>query len=57
MDLAELIVERREQILELAAKRGAGNVRVFGSVARGDYTSESDVDFLSSLRQEEVFLI
>ncbi|MBI4533038.1 MAG: nucleotidyltransferase family protein [Candidatus Melainabacteria bacterium] len=49
MDLAELIVEKREQILAVAAKRGARDVRVFGSVARGDYDNESDVDFLVEL--------
>jgi predicted nucleotidyltransferase len=36
----------RNEILTLAEKRGAHNVRVFGSVARGDQRSESDVDFL-----------
>jgi uncharacterized protein len=37
---------RREEILELAAKRGARRVGVFGSVARGDAVDESDVDFI-----------
>jgi predicted nucleotidyltransferase len=46
MTLQELRSTRREQILDLAAKRGARNVRVFGSVARGDNNSDSDVDFL-----------
>jgi len=36
----------REQILALAKQRGAGNVRIFGSVARGDASAASDVDFL-----------
>ncbi|HEX5416203.1 MAG TPA: nucleotidyltransferase family protein [Chloroflexota bacterium] len=36
----------RKEILRLAAARGATNVRVFGSVARGDATPQSDVDFL-----------
>lgn len=49
MDLAELIVEKREQILEIASRRGASDVRVFGSVARGDYDSNSDIDFLVEL--------
>lgn len=48
-DLAELIVEKRQQILEVAAKRGAHDVRVFGSVARGDYDTNSDIDFLVEL--------
>jgi len=40
---------RREEILRIAAARGATNVRVFGSVARGDATSKSDVDIMIDL--------
>lgn len=40
---------RRAEILEIAARHGAHNVRVFGSVARGDAGPESDVDFLIDL--------
>jgi len=43
--LADLRARRRE-ILQIAAARGARNVRVFGSVARGDARADSDVDFL-----------
>ena len=43
--LAEL-KEQRAEILRIAAQYGATNVRVFGSVARGDASLESDVDFL-----------
>lgn len=39
----------REQVLETAAQHGASNVRVFGSVARGDDGEDSDIDFLVSL--------
>lgn len=39
----------RGDIVDVAARRGATNVRVFGSVARGDTTSASDVDFLIEL--------
>ncbi|MBZ0277194.1 MAG: nucleotidyltransferase family protein [Anaerolineae bacterium] len=42
--------ERREEILRLAAQHGASNVRVFGSVARGEATPESDVDLLVAMR-------
>jgi predicted nucleotidyltransferase len=38
--------ENRENILAIAAKHGAFNVRVFGSVARGEDTPESDIDLL-----------
>ena len=46
MTLQELRDRRREEILRVAAQRGARNVRVFGSVARGDNDEKSDVDFL-----------
>lgn len=36
----------RSEILELAARHGVRNVRVFGSVARGDDRPDSDVDVL-----------
>lgn len=49
MGIAEIIDKQRGQILALAAKHGAFNVRVFGSAARGDETSASDVDFLVDL--------
>ena len=39
---------RRDEIIALAKQYGAENVRVFGSVARGDATPKSDVDFLVS---------
>ena len=37
---------RRNDILSIAAHHGARNVRVFGSVARGEARPDSDVDFL-----------
>jgi predicted nucleotidyltransferase len=42
----ELLRSKREEILQLAARHGAKNVRVFGSVARGTADEASDVDFL-----------
>ena len=44
--LKQLLQDRREEILEIALKHGAFNVRVFGSVARGEETENSDIDFL-----------
>jgi hypothetical protein len=38
--------EKREEILQVAAKHGARTVRVFGSVARGEADAASDLDFL-----------
>ena len=46
MKLQQLLQEKREDILALAAKHGAFNVRVFGSVARGEETETSDIDLL-----------
>jgi len=45
----ELLREKREDILRIASKRGASNVRVFGSVARGEADSKSDIDLLVDL--------
>jgi predicted nucleotidyltransferase len=41
--------ERRKEIIEIARARGATRVRVCGSVARGDATEASDLDFLVDL--------
>ena len=46
MGLTELLREKRPEILAIAAKHGAYNVRIFGSVARGEAGPESDVDML-----------
>ena len=46
MDIAELLEKKKEEILRIAARHGARNVRVFGSVARGEARPDSDVDFL-----------
>ena len=45
----ELLHEKREDILRVASKRGASNVRVFGSVARGEDDAKSDIDLLVDL--------
>ncbi|NJM70075.1 MAG: nucleotidyltransferase family protein [Scytonema sp. RU_4_4] len=46
MGLKQLLQEKREEILSIAAKHGAYNLRIFGSVARGEETPSSDIDFL-----------
>lgn len=46
MTLQELLQTKREEILAIAAKHGAYNLRIFGSVARGEADEASDVDFL-----------
>jgi predicted nucleotidyltransferase len=49
MGITEIIGRQKEQILTLAAKYGAFNVRIFGSVADGTADADSDVDFLVEL--------
>jgi predicted nucleotidyltransferase len=49
MDLAKIVSDHREQILGIAAKHGARDVRVFGSVARGEFKAGSDIDILIRL--------
>lgn len=44
--LPPLLLEHREALLALAERRGLHNVRVFGSMVRGDYHEGSDVDLL-----------
>jgi uncharacterized protein len=44
-----LLQAKRDDILALAARRGAHNVRIFGSVVRGEATADSDIDFLVDL--------
>ena len=46
MKLSQLLQEKRQDILIIAAKHGAFNIRIFGSVARGEDTEKSDIDFL-----------
>ena len=52
MSIDEVLGEQREEILRIAAKHGARNVRVFGSVARGDAGPQSDIDFLIDVGPE-----
>jgi predicted nucleotidyltransferase len=47
--LGRRLRQRRVAIIDTAAKRRARNVRVFGSVARGEDTASSDVDLLVDL--------
>ena len=56
MNLEELVKIRRKEILDTAAKYGAQNVRVFGSVARGEAKADSDLDLLVSMEQGRSFL-
>jgi hypothetical protein len=48
-DLFRLVHRQRQEIQRLAERRGARNVRLFGSVARGEAGPDSDVDFLVAM--------
>jgi hypothetical protein len=43
--------ERREDIIALAERYGTSNVRVFGSVARGEASADSDIDLIVTARK------
>lgn len=46
MALKQELQEKRAEILAIAEQHGAFNVRIFGSVARGEEREDSDIDFL-----------
>jgi len=54
MLLKSLLKDKRREIIEIAAKHGAFNVRIFGSVATGKERDNSDIDFLIDYDPEKV---
>jgi predicted nucleotidyltransferase len=48
--------QKRQEIIQIAARHGARNLRLFGSVARGDDRPGSDVDLLVDMEPERSFL-
>jgi len=52
-----MLQDKRDEILRIAAAHGAQNVRVFGSVSRGEAGAKSDVDLLVKLNRGEAFSI
>ena len=56
MELHELVSARRADILRVAATHGATRVRLFGSVARQESRSDSDVDLLVELEPGRTLL-
>lgn len=52
MEIRELLKLKREEILRISAKHGARNVRIFGSVLRGEAGPESDLDLLVELEPD-----
>ncbi|GIV81657.1 MAG: nucleotidyltransferase [Anaerolineae bacterium] len=49
MTLEELLSQKRREILQIASRHGARRIWVFGSVARGESDTASDIDFLVDL--------
>ena len=49
MDVAEILRSKRQLILQIARKHGAYDVRVFGSLARGEAQPDSDIDLLVAM--------
>lgn len=50
----KLLQDKREEIINIATKHGAYNVRIFGSVARGEADEKSDIDFLIDYDIEKI---
>jgi uncharacterized protein len=49
MNHKQILKEKRLEILKIAKTYGASNIRIFGSVARGEANSNSDIDFLMDI--------
>jgi hypothetical protein len=49
MGINEILKNKREEILRVAARHGASNVRIFGSIARGESDEKSDLDLLVTM--------
>ena len=52
----EILKDKREAILRLAAQYGVERMRIFGSMARGQATSKSDIDFLVAFKRGRTLL-
>ena len=49
MSVEEKLRNHRTEIINIAHRRGAHNLRIFGSLARGEATAQSDIDILVDL--------
>jgi len=56
MTIRELVASKREEILRVAQRYGARNVRLFGSAARGEEHENSDIDLLVDLDADRTLL-
>jgi uncharacterized protein len=54
LGIKDLLSSHQSQILLIAEKHGASNVRIFGSVARGEANEDSDIDFLVDYDLEKI---
>ena len=54
--ILERVKAERDRISEIAARHGAYNIRIFGSVARGEERAESDLDLLIDLEPDRSLL-
>lgn len=52
MSLIDLVKNKRHEIIKIAEKHGAFNIRIFGSVAKGKDDVNSDVDFLVDTKEK-----
>lgn len=50
MSVSNIIKNRREEIINIAKKNGAKNVRVFGSMSRGEGSAQSDLDIIVEMQ-------
>ncbi len=50
MELDQILKEKRDDILRIASKHGAENIRIFGSTLKEDRRPESDLDLLVDVR-------
>ena len=56
MNVSKALSNKREEILRITAAHGARNLRVFGSVSRGEATEKSDIDLLINLEPGRTLL-
>jgi predicted nucleotidyltransferase len=56
MTIRELVASKRDEVLRVAQRYGARNVRLFGSVARGEEHEKSDIDLLVDLDADRTLL-
>ena len=51
INIKEIVATKRDDVLKIAKLRGAKNLRIFGSVARGDSGPDSDIDLLVEMEE------